>query len=182
MADSEKQKRKVVIEDMERGVVLARAKLEQSTQRKLRELLGERLVDALSSRSATERYAVNPDARAREGAFHLIAFHWQPTHSEKELYWTTLKNDPDAQVRQGAIVCLAKLYHGTRNQGLCFEFAKIARDESLPSPLRRGAYLGLFAVQGAPPSSSRLLAAFRLQPDEFLKQVDWEMVDSFLPK
>ena len=146
-----------------------------------RELLGSHLDHMLTSRADTVRMIAAQDPKVRQGAFSLLAYHWEPDLALEGAYRQAVLTDPDDRVRAAAVACLRKLHFGARNREISCFLAAIVADEANAPSVRNNAYLALMDVQGVPvPRDLEWeIAADRTKVPTNL---DWVLVHSFLRK
>jgi hypothetical protein len=136
----------------------------------------------LKSREAAEEMLGESDARFRDVALRVLAYHWRPDVRLAVRFQELAFSDPDECVRSTAIHCLALCNQHSPDPVIGESLARIVRDESQSIKVRLAAYQGLFDVRGVPPHLRPISPAKLLQGEvfHFPEDVDWAFVDSFL--
>jgi hypothetical protein len=83
----------------------------ESKHEALRSWAGSSLESLLHMREATQEYLQNPNPHLRITALLLIKDYWQPTPEIVQKCETIAFNDPDAQVRGTALLCVLRRFN-----------------------------------------------------------------------
>jgi len=121
----------------------------------------------------TKEFLKHSDPRARLGALFMIREYWKPQTDFGHICEQLAMEDPDVDVRSGALSSLCGICYGTQDGRIGRVFATLVLDGMQPVIIRRIAYFGLFSLQGFP---SRVPNS---QTFKFPDDVDWTFVRTF---
>ena len=128
------------------------------------------------ARPEVERFLQSEEPELRFVALKVLTRYWRlPEH------WKTardvLEHDPDEECRFRAASDLGSLKMNTKDRETLSVLAHVARNEQEKPVVREAAYAAMKAVLHYDPQEQLQLAAHSLNLE---KDVDWEMVDSYL--
>ncbi len=143
------------------------------------ETAGAHAAQMIESRASAESYLVHPDPQLRRAALFALKNEWGPDEALSRACEKLIFEDADSQVRALALTCLAGCYMHTDDRRIGELIARLVYDVSTPREVRWAAYRSLFHIRGMPHEAFARVAspAFR-----FPEEVDWKLVQSFLPE
>jgi hypothetical protein len=141
--------------------------------------LGQRYEGAVRDRDSCVMLTADPEAKIRRIGLALLALHWPPAPELEQRYLEAIRSDPDINVKNRAIYCLAKIWYGSRSRMASLPLARLARDPAQVPELRASAYQAVMMIMGAQLSPS-IIYQLGTHAEHLPEDLDWHVIDAVL--